>query len=117
MPGSTVARGSGKLGFAEVNVSNGTLTFDPAVRYTLDLKEPGPDPLTMTTDGRIRLHEMGQIIPAMAVVSHQGNAAGDDVTFTGVFDVAAVEEGLPSPLDVFDGAQVSMSWADGPRGP
>src|SRR5207244_3191875 len=50
--------GVGRIGFAAVQVTAGTLVMDPSARMTIDLLEPGADPVTGQTDGLIRLYEL-----------------------------------------------------------
>jgi Ca2+-binding RTX toxin-like protein len=101
--------GTGKLGFLEVNLDDATLAVDPEVSVSLDLRNPGTDPLTGQADGLIRTYEMNSLSD-LVTAQVKGNPAVDDVVLTGTFSVGLVLGG-DEPFTLGD-AKVALKWAD-----
>ena len=100
--------GTGRFGFLGVKLSGGTLETNPGVKLSLNIKEPGPDPYTNTTDGRVRLYELKKDPAGLmdVTVTGTGNA---DLTLNGEFTVAATElDG--EPLFDIGTATVKLIW-------
>jgi Ca2+-binding RTX toxin-like protein len=101
--------GSGRLGMLEVELVDGVLVADPRVHLSVDLREPGPDPLTQQTDGRVRGYEWTQ--PELFDATWSGNPIGEDLAFYGQFEVSPVEEGQTAPFALQPG-WVAFHWSD-----
>jgi hypothetical protein len=108
---SADAEGSGRLGFLEVELENGRISADPAVKLKIDLVDPGTDPLTGLNDHVIRLNELASDVSSLAHTTLEGNPSGDDVTVEGEFAVSAVLPGGSEPFELAD-ARLKITWAD-----
>lgn len=102
--------GVGRLGMTDVFLSSASLTMDPLARLTVDIKEPGPDPLDNQIDRGVRLHELTDD-PNLVSSQFATNPLADDFVFTGTFAPAPVEAGQPAPFGLAPGL-VTMSWSD-----
>lgn len=100
------AEGSGRVGFLGVTLKPSAITFDPAVRITINLT----DPATQADDGRIRIDEFDPDLPTngyMTVAVEGGPAGGTpDVTLAASFQVLLFQ------ASVFDDVRLDLSWAD-----
>ncbi|MDA1013146.1 MAG: DUF4347 domain-containing protein, partial [Planctomycetota bacterium] len=74
----------GGAGLVTLDVTNAELGLDPSVELVLGLNEPGADPFTGETDGKIRLYELSAPTLDMFDVEIAGNHSDaiDDLTFS-----------------------------------
>ncbi len=103
--------GRGRVGFLEVVLTGTTLTMDPDVRVSLDLREPGPDPFTGLTDGLIRVYELDPVASQLASVNVQGNPVADDMVLKAFLEVSALLPDLAPPFTLGNAA-VTLTWAE-----
>lgn len=101
--------GFGRLGLLQVNLDGGMLAVDSNARLTLDLINPGPDPLESDAieATRLREYELDADVASLvraAVVGDPGDGE-DDLTFTGQFSVSAFG------LEIAD-AQLRFTWPE-----
>ncbi|HEY4634069.1 MAG TPA: hypothetical protein VIH00_09155, partial [Candidatus Limnocylindrales bacterium] len=102
------AEAGGNLGLLDVQVSDFDLTTDPGVALSVDLVEPGPDPFTGATDGKIRLYELDRLSDLFHVRA-TGSPTANDLTLTGTFTATTSLFGSGTTLG---SADVSLVWAD-----
>jgi len=102
----------GRLGFIEVSLTDGTVTIDPGVSFSVDFHDPDIDPISGEAPGRLRLHEFGlSSILDILTLEIAGNPDADDLVFSGVFGVAALIPGIAAPFTIVD-AGLIFTWAD-----
>ncbi|MEW6156110.1 MAG: LEPR-XLL domain-containing protein, partial [Verrucomicrobiota bacterium] len=102
----------GRLGFIEVSLTHGEISLDPQVQVSVDLREPGPDPITGELDQKIRLHEFTHFSPLdFFTVQLVGNPAADDFVVRGNFGIRAILPGSSSGFSIVDAGLV-FTWAD-----
>ncbi len=101
---------TGVLGLLEVELKDATIGFGPDVKIAVDLKEPGPDPYTGTTDGKIRLYDLDAPATDLFAVTVTGGP-GDDITLTGQFAIGPIgpDDG---PLFNLPLATLQIAWPD-----
>lgn len=99
--------GGGRVGFLEVNLTNGTISTDPDVQFRIDLTDPGTEE---DDDGLLRLHELGDDFTNLVSTELVGeNSLADgkaDVELSGTFSVSAFNFPLLSDL------RLSLRWND-----
>ncbi|MCI0540002.1 MAG: hypothetical protein L0Z50_32755, partial [Verrucomicrobiales bacterium] len=103
----------GRLGFIEVSLTDGSITVDEGVRFSVDLNDPSADPLTGEAPGRLRPHEFNlEALSDLFAFEITGNPLLDDLVFSGTFGVAAIIPGSTDPpLTIID-AGLNFFWAD-----
>ena len=85
---------TGRLGFIEVRLTDGTIAVDDAVQFSTDLRDPSADPVTGEAPGRLRPHEftLGSVSDIFEFTM-TGNPVQDDLVFSGQFSVAVITAG------------------------
>ncbi len=102
---SGTLRGAAQLGFLEVQAKTSQVNFDPGLKFTMNLHDPGT--VGGSVDGKLRLPEFDPDLPpeqlTMELVRNP-NATQPDIEVLGHFDVAGFD--VPLLTDV----QIDLRW-------
>ncbi len=101
---------SGRFGFLEVDLKNGSLATDNSVAISVNITEPGPDVYSGQLDGRIRLFELTDDPDSVFDVSVAGGGV-QDLVLTAGFTVGVTDLG-GEPLFDIGTATVKLTWPD-----
>src|SRR5262249_29964388 len=87
------------------------LKFDPGVKFAIDFREPGSDPFSGDSDGRIRAYELGVLTPELGQLTLISGAPDvPDVVFEGELEVGVLlGSSQAEPLFTAD---VAATWDD-----
>jgi hypothetical protein len=100
----------GRFGLLQVDAPGTTLTVDPGVTFTADLKESDPDPFTRVADNFIRTGEP-IATPANLFTFAQTTPTGKTaVTLTGTLNPAGLVKDGPAPFAL--PGNLTLKWAD-----
>jgi autotransporter-associated beta strand protein len=97
-------QGDGQLGFLDISLNDGTLSFAPDVQVLLNLHDPKTG---AAQDGKVRLADLSTITPALLSTTLINGDASDstpDVTLQGTFGVSAFD------VPLLDGIGLTLSW-------
>jgi hypothetical protein len=101
----------GRIGSLDVNVTAGTLQFDPQFAVAVNLRQAAPDPLTGESDGLLREDQLDAGLSSLTSTDVLGNPTADDAVFTPTLAVAPVGDG-EALFDLGGAPQVTFRWAD-----
>ncbi len=104
-------KGTGRIGFLGIDVTEASLTVGPNVRFVADIVTPGADPVTGLDDGKVRIDHLIEKGLALAQVGFQSDDFADDFVLSAKVGASALLPGLSAPLGLVD-ARVRLTWAD-----
>ena len=102
---------SGNFGFVQVTLSGATLDLAPEVGISLDLIEPGADPFSGNTDGRLRLYDLSEASTSLLSVTVNGSEGMSDLSLMATLAVDAFLPNSNQPISVFT-ASPKFVWDD-----
>jgi RTX calcium-binding nonapeptide repeat (4 copies) len=105
-------QGDGQFGFTDVLVTDGTLSVDPSVNFTLNVNQVAADPYTGQFDHRIRLNQLDPTTQGITSAQWQGGS-NQDVVFSPTLTIAPTTPDGDAPFSLgANPAQVTLTWAD-----
>ena len=89
---------NGRFGLTDVSVSNPQLTFDPLVKLSADLREPGVDPVFGgSADGLLRLNELDANTPGLVQGTVSTDPDNPDMVLVATLTPDSMSDGSSAP--------------------